>query len=166
MRTFEEPGQLRSALGETFGSAAISVTQAMIDAFANATDDRQWIHVDPQRARSGPYGTTIAHGYLTLSLVPAFLHRAVKVAGADLTVNYGVDRVRFPAPVPTGTRLNAAVELRDVRTDEHFVDATYRVTITSSVSEKPHCVADVIVRYMATTPVPSPGRPGQSTSDF
>src|SRR5438094_10063812 len=98
--------------GAEFGpSSWIDVPQEKIDAFAAATGDDQWIHVDPERAAAGPFGTTIAHGYLTLSLAPALLYELLEVDGARLIVNYGLNRVRFPAPVPVGSRVRMRAEV-------------------------------------------------------
>ncbi len=102
-RIFKTPAELKSALGEHLGySEWLEMTQDRIDKFADATGDQQWIHVDPERAKQGPFGACIAHGYLTLSLVNLFLPQIVEVQGISMVVNYGSDRLRFPSPVPVG----------------------------------------------------------------
>jgi len=111
-----DAGELEALVGERLGvSPWYAIGQDRIDAFAQATEDRQWIHTDPQRAAEGPFGTTIAHGYLTLSLAPVMTSDVVAITGVRNAVNYGVDRVRFKAPVPSGARLRAAVDLMRVR---------------------------------------------------
>ncbi|HSP65177.1 MAG TPA: MaoC family dehydratase, partial [Candidatus Deferrimicrobium sp.] len=104
MRVFDSLDDLRAAAGMEIGvSDWRAVTQEQIDAFADATDDHQWIHVDPERAAAGPFGTTIAHGFLSLSLTPALLHEIYEVRGVTMAINYGANRVRFPAPLPSGS---------------------------------------------------------------
>ncbi|MGA2522084.1 MAG: MaoC family dehydratase [Acidimicrobiales bacterium] len=124
------------------------VDQKQVNLFADATGDHQWIHVDPERAASGPFGTTIAHGYLTLSLIPAILHEVVAVQGFTFGVNYGCNKVRFPSPVKVGSkiRLGAAVaSVEDVGTDA--VQVVLDVTMETEGSDKPACVAQVVYRY-------------------
>src|SRR6516164_2248832 len=112
MRTFESVADLAAAAGETIGQSDwVTITQEDVNLFADATDDHQWIHVDPERAAAGPFGMTIAHGYLTLSLSNALLPEIVEVQGVSMGVNYGVGKVRFPAPVPVGSRIRATAEL-------------------------------------------------------
>ncbi len=126
----------------------LEVTQARIDAFAAATGDRQWIHVDPERARrESPHGTTVAHGYLTLSLLPALLQSCLRVDGAAMAVNYGLDRVRFPAPVPAGGRLRARVALEEASPAGDWVQAHWLATIELEGGERPVCVARMLARY-------------------
>lgn len=133
--------------GDVFGpSSWIEIPQERIDAFAEATDDRQWIHVDPERAAQGPFGSTIAHGYLTLSLLPVASYEVIPREGR-MSINYGLNRVRFPAPVPVGSRVRATFEVGAV--DE--VDGGAQVTMTATVEReggtKPVCVAEVVFRY-------------------
>src|SRR6202795_1340606 len=112
MRTFESVADLAAAKGEAIGQSDwVTITQEDVNLFADATGDHQWIHVDPERAASGPFGTTIAHGYLTLSIIPSILHEVVRVEGFKFGVNYGCNKVRFPSPVKVGSklRLGAAV---------------------------------------------------------
>jgi acyl dehydratase len=124
------------------------VTQARIDAFADATGDRQWIHVDIERARAEtPFGTTIAHGFLTLSLVSALMRDAVTVDGAHISLNYGLNRVRFVSPVPAGSRIRARIALARCDDVGNGVQATWNVTIEREGGEKPSVVAEWIVRY-------------------
>src|ERR1700739_4909083 len=115
MRVFADLDELRTAAGQVLGpSDWITVDQAQIDAFADATGDHQWIHVDPERAATGPFGTTIAHGFLTLSLMPVMLENLYRVDGVRMGVNYGLNKVRFPAPVPVDSRLRASAEIAEV----------------------------------------------------
>ncbi|MGI8434016.1 MAG: MaoC family dehydratase [Nocardioidaceae bacterium] len=129
-RIFCTTDQLDAAVGEHLGwSQWLAIDQRRIDAFADATGDRQWIHVDPARAAAGPYGGTVAHGYLTLSLLPVLLGDVVDYAGWQARVNYGTDKVRFPAPVPVGGRVRAGVELVAARRTGTGVQVTSRVTL-------------------------------------
>jgi len=120
------------------------VTQKEIDLFAEATGDDQWIHVDPEKAAAGPYGSTIAHGYLTLSLVPVLVKQIYKVTGLSMQVNYGVDKLRFPAPVPVDSRIRAGAELIKVDRNDKGGRATVRVTVEVEGSDRPACVVDTI----------------------
>jgi acyl dehydratase len=124
------------------------ITQARIDAFAAATDDPQWIHVDPARAASGPFGTTIAHGYLTLSLLVPIAYELLPVEDAALALNYGLDRVRFPAPVPSGSRIRARFSVEAVREVAGGVQVTLAATVEREGAEKPVCVAAVVFRFV------------------
>ena len=109
---FENPQDLLTSVGQSLGASEwLEITQSRIDQFAEATGDHQWIHVDPERAKDGPFGQCIAHGYLTQSLVNFFLPQIVEVQGISMGVNYGADRVRFPAPVPVGSRIRGQGEL-------------------------------------------------------
>lgn len=146
---FESPEALLAAVGQALGQSEwLAITQARIDKFADATDDHQWIHVDPVRAKDGPFGATIAHGYLTLSLMAKFLPQVVDVRGMKMGVNYGTDKVRFPAPVRAGRRIRARGELVAAeRTKDGAVQATIRVTVEIEGESKPACVADTISRY-------------------
>jgi acyl dehydratase len=134
--------------GAEFGpSSWIDVSQAEIDAFAEATGDHQWIHVDPERAASGPFGTTIAHGYLTLSLLPAMSYEVVPRQDGGMGVNYGLNRVRFPAPVPSGSRVRATFAVAGVDEIEGGFQMTMNATIEREGGDKPVCVAEVVYRY-------------------
>lgn len=132
-------------VGEHLGySAWRQVTQKEIDLFAEATGDHQWIHVDPERAAAGPYGKTIAHGYLTLSLVPLLVQQIYRVTGLSMQVNYGVDKLRFPAPVPVDSRIRGGAELLKVERTANGARATVRVTVEVEGSDRPACVVDTI----------------------
>jgi acyl dehydratase len=146
---FQSPAELASAVGKQLGKSDwLEITQKRIDQFAEATNDHQWIHVDPARAAQGPFKKTIAHGYLTLSLASYFLPQIVEVRGISMGINYGTDRVRFPAPVPVGSRVRGSAELIEVepQKDGSF-QSKVRVTIEIEGSERPGCVVDSISRY-------------------
>jgi acyl dehydratase len=126
----------------------VEVTQQRIQQFAQATGDRQWIHTDVERARNeSPYGITIAHGFLTLSLISQMMEQAVSVGGVRLAVNYGLNRVRFPAPVRAGSRIRSRFNLPSLREVGGGVEAVFGVTIEVEGEEKPCCVAEWMVRY-------------------
>ena len=146
---FESPTELRNSVGEHLGySDWLKITQQRINLFAEATGDHQWIHVEPERAKEGPFGACIAHGYLTQSLVNYFLPQIVEVRGIAMGVNYGSDRVRFPAPVPVGSRIRGGGELISAEeTRDSAVQAVLRVTVEIEGSERPGCVIDTISRY-------------------
>ena len=146
---FDSPKDLLDAVGQKLeASEWLEIGQERIDQFAEATGDHQWIHVDPERAAQGPFGSTIAHGYLTLSLVNLFLPQVVEVHGISMGVNYGSNKLRFPAPVPVGTRVRGAGELVQAATaKDGSIQATIRVTVEIEGSERPACVVDTISRY-------------------
>ena len=145
---FETPATLKAAEGQHLGySDWLEITQDRIDKFADATGDRQWIHVDPERAKEGPFGACIAHGYLTQSLVNMFLPQIVEVRGISMGVNYGADKLRFPAPVPVGSRVRGGGELLSVEEVKGGVQATIRVTVEIEGGDRPGCVIDTISRY-------------------
>ena len=138
------------APGAEFGpSSWIEVPQEKIEAFAEATGDHQWIHVDRDRAAAGPFGTTIAHGYLTLSLLPAMSYEVVPRQGGGMAVNYGLNRVRFPAPVPSGSRVRGTFRVDAVDDFDGGYQATMKATIEREGGEKPVCVAELVFRYYA-----------------
>lgn len=141
--------ELRPLVGtEIAVSDWLTITQERIHAFAEVGEDRQWIHVDPERARSGPFGRCIAHGYLTQSLVNLFLPQIVRVEGISMGVNYGADRLRFPAPVPVGSRVRGgALLLEAAPQKDGSIQAKFRVTVEIEGSDKPGCVIDTIARY-------------------
>jgi acyl dehydratase len=144
------PQSLKELVGREFEATEwLAVTQERIALFAEATEDRQWIHLDPMRAsKESPYGTTIAHGFLTLSLISHLLKSAVQIeSGVRLAVNYGLNRVRFPAAVSADSRIRARVALLALKELSDSVEATYSVTIERERSEKPACIAEWIVRY-------------------
>ena len=139
---------LGSWVGQRLGvSRWHTVTQEQVNLFAEATGDHQWIHVDPERARSGPFGTTIAHGYLTLSLAPMLLWDVLDVTGAAQVVNYGIGKARFPAPVPVGSRVRLSVDLAAVEEVRGGVQTTLALTFEVEGIDKPACVADILFRY-------------------
>jgi acyl dehydratase len=146
---FQSPAELHASVGKHLGhSAWMEITQERVNGFADATDDHQWIHVDPERAKQGPFGAPIAHGYLTLSLVNRFLPEIVEVRGIAMGVNYGADRIRFPAPVKVGARIRGGAELVEVEdTKDGAVQAKIRVTVEIEGGERPACVVDTISRY-------------------
>ncbi len=140
--------ELPSLVGTVIGqSRPITVPQDRIDAFAEATEDRQWLHTDPDRAKDGPFGSTIAHGYLTLSLSTALLWDVLDVTDADQVVNYGLDKVRFPAPVPAGSAVSMSLEILEVQDIKGGVQMRYRGSATIADQPKPVCVAEGIFRY-------------------
>ncbi len=138
---------LETMTGQRIGiSPWHEVTQEQVDLFAEATGDRQWIHVDPERARSGPFGGPIAHGYLTLSMLPKLLSDMLRVSGVALTVNYGLNRVRFTSPVPVGARIRAVADVLRVDAVEGGAQLSLSVTVEIEGSSKPACVAETITR--------------------
>ena len=147
--TFNNAAALEQAVGQSLGATEwITIDQQRVDTFADATGDHQWIHVDPERASTGPFGGTIAHGYLTLSLVNYFLPQLMHVENIQMGVNYGCDRVRFPAPVRVGARIRGAGEITQVETLANgSVQVVVRVTVEVEGSERPGCVVDTISRY-------------------
>ncbi|MFD8380151.1 MaoC family dehydratase [Streptomyces sp. NPDC059679] len=148
-RIFTSPDELRSAVGEDLGpSDWLEIDQKRIDLFAEATGDHQWIHVDPEKAAAGPFGTTIAHGYLTLSLLPSFTPQLLRVEGVRMGINYGVNKVRFPSPVPVDSRLRATGRLAEVtEVADGGVQVTLVVTVEREGGQKPVCVAESVARY-------------------
>jgi acyl dehydratase len=145
MRTFASIEELAATQGEHLGySDWLTIDQKRVDTFADATGDHQWIHVDPDRARSGPFGGTIAHGYLTLSLVPLFVAQVVAVKGLSMKVNYGSNKVRFPAPVPVGNRIRGGVEVVSVETSAEGAQLVLRTTVEIEGQPKPACVAETV----------------------
>lgn len=147
MTTFEHLADLQARVGEEVGlSDWITVDQDRINLFADATGDHQWIHIDAERAAKGPFGTTIAHGFLTLSLLPEMSASAFAVLDTRMGVNYGLDRVRFPAPVPSGSRLRGRFKLLKFEPLEGGAQLTVEVTMEREGSAKPVCVAESLAR--------------------
>jgi acyl dehydratase len=147
MRVFSGADELRRSAGTQIGVSSWHVVdQERIDKFAEATGDHQWIHVDPERAATGPFGTTIAHGLLTLSLFPAMTTEVYKVEGTRQAINYGLNKVRFPAPVPVGSNLRGRVTLLSVADVEGGLQVTVQATIEREGSAKPVCVAESVSR--------------------
>ena len=148
MRTFTSADELVAAAGQDLGTSDWhTVTQDQINAFADATGDHQWIHIDAQRAAAGPFGTTIAHGFLTLSLLPMLVHEVYEVVGARMAVNYGVNRVRFPAPLPSGSDVRAQVSIDSATVDGDRTQVVSRVTIAARDPGKPCCVAETVTLF-------------------
>ncbi len=146
----ETPESFKEYVGKEIGvSDWLTVTQERIAQFADATEDHQWIHLDRERAeRESPYGTTIAHGFLTLSLISRFMKDVIQVrGGVGLMVNYGLNRVRFPAPVRAGSRIRAKVVLLSLKEIEKGYETTFAVTVEAEGTEKPCCVAESVMRY-------------------
>lgn len=147
MTSFEHLADLQARIGEEVGvSEWITVDQNRINLFADATGDHQWIHVDAERAAKGPFGKTIAHGFLTLSLLPEMSASAFQVLDTRMGVNYGLDRVRFPAPVPSGSRLRGRFKLLKYEPLEGGAQLTVEVTMECEGSAKPVCVAESLAR--------------------
>ena len=147
MKTFQSIAEMQSFVGQEIGvSDWITVTQARIQLFADATGDHQWIHLDVDKAKQGPFGTTIAHGFLTLSLLPEMSASAFRVEGTKMGVNYGLNKVRFPAPVPSGSRLRGRFKLLKYEPLEGGAQVTVEVTMEREGSDKPVCVAESVGR--------------------
>lgn len=145
---FKSPLEMEAAVGQRLGESEwLTIDQERINQFADATGDHQWIHVDPEKAKSGPFGDTIAHGYLTLSLVNMFLPEIVDVQGIKMGVNYGCEKVRFPSPVKVNSKVRGVGELVQVENVKGAVQATIRVTVEIKGSDRPACVVDTISRY-------------------
>jgi acyl dehydratase len=147
---FPTPKDVLSAVGQSLGATDwLEIRQERIDQFAEATGDHQWIHVDPERAKDGPYGKTIAHGYLTLSLVNLFLPDLIEVRGISMGVNYGTDKTRFPAPVLVGSRIRGVGEIVGAEEVKNgAVQVTVRVSVEIEGSDRPACVVDTISRFV------------------
>jgi len=142
--------ELRNYGGKRLGASAWhEVTQTQVGLFADATGDHQWIHVDPERAAAGPFGRTVAHGFLTLSLAPLLVQEVLEVADASITINYGLGKVRFPAPVPVGSRIRAEVSCAAVDDVPGGLQATLTVTFEREGGSKPVCFAELLLRYGA-----------------
>jgi acyl dehydratase len=148
MKIYSQLSDLQALVGQSIGTSDwLLIDQARIDQFALVTGDDQWIHVDPKRAAAGMFGTTVAHGFLTLSLLPLFGRSAFTVGGIRLSVNYGLNRVRFPAPVPVGSRLRAHYKLQSFEPVENGVQMITEVSIEREAHPKPACVAETVVRH-------------------
>ena len=147
MRSFDKLSDLQALVGQDIGESDwILVDQKRIDLFADATGDHQWIHVDPVRAAAGPFGTTVAHGFLTLSLLPEMSANAVTVRDTRMGVNYGLNKVRFTAPVPVGSRLRGRFRLLSYEPIDGGAQITMEVTMEREGSAKPVCVAESVAR--------------------
>jgi acyl dehydratase len=149
VRTFTSGADLLASVGQEIGvSDWHEIPQSQIDLFAEATGDDQWIHVDPKRAKAGPYGTTIAHGYLTLSLLAPLMKNTYRIEGAKVAVNYGLNKVRFVAPVPVGSRVRVRVSLTAVEEIPNGVQSVWSAVIELEGSQKPACVAEPVTRHI------------------
>jgi len=147
MKTFQTIAELELLVGQEIATSDwVTVTQERIQRFAEATNDHQWIHLDPERAKAGPFGATIAHGFLTLSLLPEMSASALEVKGTRMGVNYGLNKVRFPAPVPSGSRLRGRFKLLKYEPIEGGAQITMEVTMEREGSDKPVCVAESLSR--------------------
>ena len=148
MRTFQSLQEFPALVGQEVAvSDWITITQAQINQFAESTGDHQWIHVDEEKAKAGPFGTPIAHGFLTLSLLPKFYESAMTIVASRMGVNYGLNKVRFMAPVPVGSRLRARMTLLQCEAiDNDGMKMTWQVTMEREGASKPVCVAESIVR--------------------
>ncbi len=145
--TVEGIEELKELVGKTIGpSDWRPITQQMVDSFAELTGDHQWIHVDVERAKAGPFGAPIAHGYLTLSLAPGLLPQIVETTGFSMGVNYGANKVRFPSPVPVGSKLRMGAVLKQVEEISGGAQSTYELTFEIEGASKPSCVAEVVYR--------------------
>ncbi len=145
---FKTPHELADKVGEVLGTTEwMEIDQDRINLFADATGDHQWIHVDPEKAKDGPFGACIAHGYLTLSLVNFFLPQLIDVQGIKMGVNVGLDRVRFPSPVTVGSKIRGVGELVSVEEIKGGIQSVVRVSVEIEGGERPGCVADTISRY-------------------
>ena len=148
MKTFENLSDLATLVGQEVAvSDWIPVTQQQVNQFADATGDHQWIHVDIERAKAGPFGAPIAHGFLTLSLLPKFMANAIEIRNTSMGVNYGLNKVRFTSPVPAGSRLRGRMKLLACEPiDNNGVQMTWLVTVEREGSDKPACVAESLTR--------------------
>jgi acyl dehydratase len=148
MKTFRNLAELPALVGQEVAvSDWLTITQEQVNLFAQATGDHQWIHVDVERARAGPFGAPIAHGFLTLSLLPKFIESAISIENTRMGVNYGLNKVRFTSPVPVGSRLRARIRLLDCQpVDNGGMQMTWQVTVEREGSDKPACVAESLTR--------------------
>jgi acyl dehydratase len=144
----EQPADLLGLVGQSLGTTEwMKVTQQQVDLFADATGDRQWIHTDAERAAKGPFKGTIAHGYLTLSLTPAVIAQVLEIRELTAALNYGLNKVRFPAPVRVGAQVRAAVSVASAQQKTSGVESVFKLTYEIDGEARPACVADVIVLY-------------------
>ena len=145
MQTFSGLEEFEKAVGTHLGySDWRTITQEQINLFADATGDHQWIHVDPEKAKDGPFGTTIAHGYLTLSIIPSLVWQIYAVENLSMGINYGSNKVRFPSPVPVGSRVRAGAELLSLERRPNGAQACVKVTVEREGGDKPACVAETV----------------------
>jgi acyl dehydratase len=148
MKTFQHLADMEGFVGKELGSSEwLLIDQPRVNLFADATDDHQWIHLDAERAKSGPFGATIAHGFLTLSLLPAMLETSYAFADVRMTINYGLGRVRFPAPVKVGGRVRGHMTLKRYEQIDGGAQLTIEASIECEGTPKPVCVAESLLRY-------------------
>ena len=154
MKTFRSYSEVSACVGQEVAVTKwITITQEQVNLFAQATGDHQWIHVDPKRAKAGPFGVPIAHGFLTLSLIPRFFDEGLHIQGAQMGVNYGLNRVRFTAPVPVGSRLRARLLLQATEPlAPDGLQMTWQVTVEREGGDKPVCVAESLARSYGAAP--------------
>ena len=146
--TLDTLDQLEALVGRTLGASDwLQVGQERVNTFADATGDHQWIHTDPERAASGPFGGTIAHGYLTLSLAPAVIGQVLRIDTVRAALNYGLNKVRFPAPVPVGTSLRGTLAVVSAQRRGPGVEAVFSLVLAADGSARPACVAECVVVY-------------------
>jgi acyl dehydratase len=149
MRTFSSLDEFAAAVGEHLGQSEWhTVTQDQVNTFADATEDHQWIHVDVAKAEQGPFGAPIAHGFLTLSLIPMLSHRTYRIENLTMGVNYGLNKVRFPQPVKVGSKIRGSAELAEITDVPGGKQAVVRWTIEIDGESKPACVAESVARYL------------------
>jgi acyl dehydratase len=149
MRTFANITELKAAVGEHFGHTEWrQISQEQVNLFADATGDHQWIHVDVEKAKEGPFGGTIAHGYLSLSLLPLFMKELIQVGGLAMGINYGLNKVRFPSPILVGARIRAGAELVDLKGTPSGYLANTRLTVEVEGQKKPACIAETLSLYV------------------
>lgn len=148
MKTFRNLAEVAAQVGQEVAvSDWLTITQEQVNLFAQATGDHQWIHVDVERAKAGPFGAPIAHGFLTLSLLPKFIESAMSIENTRMGVNYGLNKVRFTSPVPVGSRLRARIKLLECQpVDNDGMQMTWQVTVEREGSDKPVCVAESLTR--------------------
>ena len=150
MRVFESPDEVVAAVGTDLGASEwVEITQERVDAFADATGDHQWIHVDPERAMAGPFAGTIVHGYLTLSLVPWLGSQVFTLGGDGAALNYGTNKVRFPQPVPVGSRIRTHVSVAEAQQVRAGTQVIFRHSIEIEGQDKPGCVAETVVLLLS-----------------
>ncbi|MDP2818440.1 MAG: MaoC family dehydratase [Polaromonas sp.] len=151
MKTFQTLSELAACVGQEVAvSDWLTISQAQVNLFAEATGDHQWIHVDPEKAKAGPFGAPIAHGFLTLSLLPKFFESSFEIVQSRMGVNYGLNKVRFTAPVPVGSRLRARMKLLSCETiADNGVQMAWEVTVEREGAAKPVCIAESLVRRYA-----------------
>lgn len=155
MRIFDSTTELAALVGQEVAlSDWVTVDQARIDAFADATNDHQWIHIDAERCRrESPFGVPVAHGFLTVSLISGFYEQSIRLANAGVVINYGVNKVRFPSPLPVDSRVRARFLLAAIAPFDGGVQLVWQVTIEREGGARPVCVAEMLIRVLAQTAV-------------